>query len=86
MTNCDDEMTTAILVTDITDHFPTILINKAKNVNAMKNFNNENGFVYKRKYTDDNVSYFKRKLSQVNWDDTLHGLDSWYIFGFVKSF
>ena len=30
LTNCDDEMTTAVLVTDITDHFPTILINKAK--------------------------------------------------------
>ena len=26
LTNCDDEITTAILVTDITDHFPTILI------------------------------------------------------------
>ena len=76
MTNCDDEITTAILVTDITDHFQTILINKAKKVNAEKHLNNKNGFVYKRKYTDDNVPYFKRKLSQMNWDDTLHGLDA----------
>ena len=62
----------------ITQYFTlkTILINKAKNVNAKKNLNNENGFVYKRKYTDDNVSYFKRKLSQVNWDDILHGIDA----------
>ena len=57
LTNCDDEITTAILVTDISDHFPTILINKArkatKHVNTKKNLNNENGFVYKRKHTDD---------------------------------
>ena len=28
LTNYDNKITTAILVTDITDHFPTILINK----------------------------------------------------------
>ena len=37
LTNCDNEITTAILVTDITDHFPTILINKTTNVNDAKN-------------------------------------------------
>ena len=34
LTNCDNEVTTAILVTDITDHLPTILVNKMKIVNA----------------------------------------------------
>ena len=38
ITNCDNEITTAILVTDITDHFPTILINRTKNVNANSQF------------------------------------------------
>ena len=37
--------------------------------------NNEKGFAYKRKNTDDNISHFKQKLSQVNWDDILHGFD-----------
>ena len=86
LTNCDNEVTTAILVTDITDHLPTILVditdhlptilvNKTKNVNAKNRLNNEKGFAYKRKYTYDNISHFKQKLSQVNWDDILHGFD-----------
>ena len=33
-------------------------------------------FVYKRKYTDDNISHLKQKLSQLNWDDVLHGSDA----------
>ena len=73
LTNCDKEISTAILVTDITDHFPTILINRTKNVNSKRKSDSEKSFVYKRKYTDDNVSHFKQKLSQLNWDDVLHG-------------
>ena len=32
-------------------------------------------FAYKRKYIDDNLSHLKQKLSEVNWDDILHGFD-----------
>ena len=67
---------------NITDHLPTILIKKSKNVNAKNKFNNEKGFAYRKKYTDDNISHFikkkkkKKKLSQVNWDGILlHGFD-----------
>ena len=42
--NCANEVTTAILVTDITDHLPTILVNKTKNVNAENKLNNKKGF------------------------------------------
>ena len=41
LTNCDNEVTTAILVTDITDHLPTILVNKTKIVNAKNKLNND---------------------------------------------
>ena len=76
LTNCDNELATAILVTDITDHFPTILINRTKCVSSKKKSDNEKRFVYKRNYTDDNISHFKQKLSQLNWDDVLHGSDA----------
>ena len=76
LTNCDNEITTVILLTDITDHFPTILINRTKNVNANKNLHSEKKFVYKRKYTDENIFYFQQKLSQMNWNDVLHGYEA----------
>ena len=41
LTNCDNELATAILVTDITDHFPTILINRTKCVSSKKKSDNE---------------------------------------------
>ena len=48
-----------------------------KDVNA-KNFKSdcEKSFAYKRKYTDDNISYFKQRLSQLNLDDVLHSSDA----------
>ena len=52
LTNCDNEITTAIFDTNITDHFPTSLIYTTKNVNAKRKSDNGKSFVYKREYTD----------------------------------
>ena len=49
--NSDNEITTRILVTDITDHFPTILMTKSNNKNVTKDSINEKCFAYKRTYT-----------------------------------
>ena len=38
------------------------------------NNNNKRGFAYKRKNIS-NYKDVKQKLSQVNWDDILHGFD-----------
>ena len=76
MTNSDREIKTAIHVTDITDHFPTILVTKCRNAKVSQDSKNKNPFVYKRKHTEDNVSHFKQKLSQVDWNDILHGTDA----------
>ena len=74
LTNSDNEITTRILVTDITDHFPTILITKSNNKNVTKDSINEICFAYKRTYTKDNISHLKQKLSQEIWNDIF----SWY--------
>ena len=33
-------------------------------------------FCIKRKYTEDNISHLKQKISQENWNDILHGIDA----------
>ena len=76
LTNSDNELTTRILVTDITGHFPTILMTKSNNKNVTKDLINEKCFAYKRTYTKDNISHLKQKLSQENWNDILHGIDA----------
>ena len=76
LTNSDNEITTRILVMDITDHFPTILMTKSNNKNVTKDSINEKCFAYKRTYTKDNISHLKQKLSQENWNDILHGFDA----------
>ena len=76
LTNSDNEVTTAILVTDISDHLPSILLNKSKTTKVTQNSENKNKFVFKRKYTDDNISHFKQKLSQVDWNGILQGIDA----------
>ena len=76
LTNSDNEIRTRILVTDITDHFPTILMTKSNRKNVTKDSNNEKCFEYKRKYTEDNISHLKQKLSQENWNDILHSIDA----------
>ena len=45
LTNSDSEIKTAILVTDITDHFPTILMTKCRNAKVTQDSKNKNTFV-----------------------------------------
>ena len=45
LTNSDNEITTRILVTDITDHFPTILMTKSNIKNVAEDSIDEKCFV-----------------------------------------
>ena len=65
MTNPNGKIKTGIIVTDITDHFPTVFY---KNLNMLKQKSNttNNKYVYRRNHSEDNVSRFKNSLSRVN--------------------
>ena len=49
---------------------------KSNSKNVTKDSVNEKCFAYKSKYTKDNISHLKQKLSQENWNDILHGVDA----------
>ena len=57
----------AILVTDISDHLPTVFVEKR----GLKVKRNENKFLYKRNHSLDNINHLKQKLSNVNWHEEL---------------
>ena len=70
----DDVIKTNILVTDITDHFPTVLYKQIYDLKRHKNAKNK--YVYKRIHSDVNIKKLKNKLSGVNWNnDILSGND-----------
>lgn len=69
----DDLIKTNILVTDITDHFPTVLYKQLHNLKKHKNEGNK--YVYKRIHSDVNIDRFKNNLSCVDWNNILHGND-----------
>ncbi len=75
LTNSEREILTSILVTDISDHFPTILMTNLKKSNEANYIKSTNNDVYKRKFTNDNISNFKQRLSQTNWNDILNCID-----------
>ena len=68
LTNCDNVVKSAILVTDITDHLPTILMS---NLSLDKKACSTNKSFYKRVHSDDNISRFKNQLSKVKWEEVL---------------
>ena len=72
LTNNQDVIQTSILVTDISDHFPTILSTNLDIVNPKKCDKN---FVYKRNHSDGNVSNLKQRLSNVKWNEILDNND-----------
>ncbi len=78
ITNSDDSLKTAILITDISDHLPSILMTRLKTGNNSEKSESpkENKFVYKRKLTEENITKFKQRLSKVKWSEVLHGIDS----------
>ena len=58
---------TGIVKTDITDHFPTFYISETE-----VNKTNETTYIFKRKITDDSLSQFKNALAtNVDWDNIL---------------
>ena len=57
----------AILVTDVSDHLPTVFVEKR----GLKVKRNENKFFYKRNHSLDNINHLKQKLSNVNWHEEL---------------
>jgi hypothetical protein len=72
LTNEYKSIKSAILITDISDHLPTIFSSNysEKSVNT-----NKKKIYYKRIHSDDNIGLFKTKLSKVNWNHILDGND-----------
>ena len=68
LTNADNVVESAIVVTDISDHLPTVLVSDL--IPEVKHVSKHN-YVYKRQYTDDNIEYFKRELTKVKWKKIL---------------
>ena len=86
LTNSNDELIrTNILVTDITDHFPTVLY---QNLNSLKQrTNQEKKYTFKRNHTEANIARFKKSLSSVNWKDVLGRENVEVDYGnFIKKF
>ncbi len=65
------DISSAILVTDISDHFLTATFsNERLNTRSV-----QKGYIYKRNYTNDNIDNLKEKLSKFNWSEVLHDHD-----------
>ena len=75
MTNTNGKIKTGIIVTDITDHFPTVFY-KNLNMSKQKSNTTNNKYVYRRNHSEDNISRFKNSLSRVNWNEILDGVDA----------
>ena len=59
LTNTDNIVESAIIVTDITDHMPTVLVS---NINSKEKSQPKQNALYKRRHTNDNSV-----LCQSNW-------------------
>ncbi len=68
LTYIDNTVESAIIVSDITDHLPTILVS---NLNSKENIKQEPNITLKRRHTDDSINMLKSKLSKVNWKNLL---------------
>ena len=68
LTNTDNIVESAIIVTDITDHMPTVLVS---NINSKEKSKPKQNALYKRRHTDDNINIFKSNLSKTNWQNIL---------------
>jgi hypothetical protein len=69
LTNNENIVSSTIVVTDTSDHMPTVL---STNLNITKQSSNTNKFVFKRKHSNANVDKFRKKLSEVKWEESLH--------------
>ena len=73
MTNSNGKIKTGIIVTDITDHFPTVFYKNLKMLKQKSDTNNK--YVCRRNHSEDNISRFQNSLSRVNWSEILDGVD-----------
>ena len=72
-TNNHDDVNSFITITDISDHFPTVITTK---LNFRKNKNVNSEPIYKRSFSDGNINNLKQKLSLVKWNELLDGKDA----------
>ena len=69
---------TGILKTDISDHFPVVLITESELDKTEKT-----RFIYKRKITDINLKKFKESLLDVDWCNVLQDVTPIFKQGFL---
>ena len=69
LTNYDRGVNSSIVLTDISDHLPTIVTTTC----TVPNRSSNNKYMYKRLLTDGNVSKLRHKLSNIEWDNVLQG-------------
>jgi hypothetical protein len=69
LTNAENTVESAILITDLSDHLPTILVS---DMNFDVKYKQKNKYVYKRCHTGDNIDRFKQELSKINWKTILN--------------
>ena len=73
LTNCESIINSTILVTDISDHFPTVLIS---NLSLYDKNQHKNKCFYKRLYNDDNVLKLKKYLSELKWEELFDNINA----------
>jgi hypothetical protein len=67
LTNADNIVESAIIITDISDHLPTVLVTDLNLKCTQKQKH-----IYKRCHTNDNIERFKQELSKINWKNVLN--------------
>ena len=73
LTNNDEDIApSTILITNVSDHFPTIL---SANLDLEIPKSSTKKFIYKRINSNENISKLKQKLSDVNWQEKLDNND-----------
>ena len=70
LTNTENIIKSSILVTNISDHFPTTL---STNIECATTSVNAKRVMYRRNHSDDNISKLNRKLLEVSWCEILDG-------------
>ncbi len=84
LTNNLDIDKSSILITDVSDHLPTVLTTK---LDMTSNSANIKKVTYRRKHTNDNIARLKSKLQGVNWNHVLDGVNAEDDYNqFVKTF
>jgi len=73
LTNNLNIVQSSILVTDISDHLPTVL---STNLDGNNLTTNQKSAKYKRYHNTNNVTNFQKRLSEVNWQEKLDNVDA----------